>query len=124
MLKRILISMRLTTDSTDSLTSLTTSSLQITPAFSELYNLNEIKSRDDAAMSSHQYDAPNSNFCLLDHFLISLKLLPAGDPFFQDLPHSQIDDQESSHTVNNFNEINSRQPRTSPVTNILAIVLI
>ena len=74
MLSRILISVRLTTASTEPFTSLTTSTLQITPAFSELYNLNEIKSRDEAAMSSQPQDVPNSNFSLLDRFLISSKL--------------------------------------------------
>ena len=74
MLRRILISVRLTTASTEPFTSLTTSTLQITPAFSELYNLNEIKSRDEAAMSSQPQDVQNSNFSLLDRFLISSKL--------------------------------------------------
>ena len=127
MLRRILTSVRLTTASTEPFTSLTTSTLQITPAFSELYNLSEIKSRDEAAMSSQPQDVPNSNFCLLDHFLISSKLLPAGDPFFQALPPSPLrnpDDQESSPTVHNFSEINSRHPRTTAVPNLLALTLI
>ena len=127
MLRRILISVRLTTASTEPFTSLTTSTLQITPAFSELYNLNEIKSRDEAAMSSQPQDVQNSNFSLLDRFLISSKLWPAGDPFFQALPPSPLrktDDQESSHTVHNFSEINSRHPRTTAVQNILVLTLI